>query len=103
MSRRKIATPCQPSIDRSHIVEDTVRSGEYVRVLGDFGVSLAGLYRIRCHALNTQTGTEWLELTDLRTRAFHAYRPEKTRPATKAEIRRVGLTVPATTTETSSE
>jgi hypothetical protein len=98
MSRRRIAVKAsKPSIERSHIIEDLSPSGTYVRVLGEFGTALAGIYRIRCYATNLRTGQEWLEMTDLKTHAFHAYRVAQTRPATKSEIRRAGLTVPEET------
>lgn len=91
MSRRS-KTPATPSIDRSHVVEDTDRAGELVRIVGDCGVALSGVFRIRCHALNTNTGAEWLEIYEVGgSKEFRAVRPEKTRPATKAELRNRGI------------
>lgn len=94
---RRQSAPIEPAIDRSHIVTDYDRAGEYVRVVGDAGVSLGGVYRIQCHAMNTETGTEWLEMFGPKTFSqsggadsgqFHACRPDRVRPATPGEIRR---------------
>lgn len=91
---RRSKAPATPSIDRSHIAEDESRTGEFVRIIGDEGVVLGGVYKIRCHALNTNTGTEWLELTEVgHTREFRAVRPERTRPATRSELRNRGISV----------
>lgn len=91
---RRLSKPATPSIDRSHVVEDTDRAGEHVRIVGDAGMVLSGVYRIRCHALNTNTGAEWLEMSEVGgSREFRAVRPEKTRPATRAELRSRGIHV----------
>lgn len=91
MSRRTKA-PAVASIDRSHIAEDTERAGDLVRIIGDMGVALAGIFRVRCHAMNTKTGGEWLELTEVGgSKEFRAVRPNRTRPATRAELRNRGM------------
>lgn len=91
MARRSKA-PAAPSIDRAHIVEDTARAGELVRIVGDAGMVISGVYRVRCHALNTRTGGEWIELSEVGgSREFRAVRPDRTRPATRAELRNRGI------------
>jgi hypothetical protein len=91
MSRRK-SVPAVASIDRSHIVEETERAGELVRILGDMGTVISGIYRVRCHAMNTKTETEWVEMQEVGgSKEFRAVRPERTRPATKAELRNRGM------------
>ena len=91
MSRRR-NVPATPSIERSHITEDTARAGELVRIIGDMGVALAGIFRVRCHARNTRTETEWLEMNEVGgSKEFRAVRPERTRPASKSELRNRGI------------
>jgi hypothetical protein len=91
VSRRSKA-PAVASIDRSHIVEETERAGELVRIIGEAGVALAGIFRVRCHVLNTRTETSWLEMNEVGgSKEFRAVRPERTRPATRAELRNRGI------------
>jgi hypothetical protein len=98
---RKVSKPAVPAINRDHIVEDVSRAGEYVRIIGDFGVALSGVFKVRCHALNTRTGNEWLEMTEVSgSKEFRAVRPERTRPASKSELRSRSI---STRTEESSE
>lgn len=93
MSRRT-SKPAEPAIDRSHVVEDETRSGEHVRIIGGEGVVLGGVYRVRCHATNTKTGAEWVELSEVgHSKEFRAVRPDRTRPATKTELRNRGISV----------
>ncbi|MGH7485839.1 MAG: hypothetical protein ACREMY_09600 [bacterium] len=81
-----------PSINRDHIVEDGSRAGELVRIIGTEGVVLSGIFCVRLHAYNTNTGSEWVEMREVGgSKEFRAVRPNRIRPATKSELRNRGI------------
>lgn len=72
MARRKVKPT--PSIDRSHIVEDTARAGSRCRVRGE-----AGEYTILADVTNELTGGSWTEVRGgpAGHNQFAAFRPDR--------------------------